>query len=270
MRKLAVVTTFNKSGLDTYGQRMIDSYEKNWPSEITLYVYAEDCTPKTTKANVIVRDLHKESTELVNFKNKWRGVPKANGDISADPERSKRKDSFKGFKWDAIRFSHKVYSIFHCAKTIDADVLTWMDADMYCHSPIGLDFVQKMIPEGKDLCYIGRDRKWPECGLYSINLKSKKGQEFLQKFQWAYDNAEKGIFQMDEWHDSFVFDVVRKRMTLKELNWTEGLIKGEGHPLINSEWGAYLDHLKGNRKELGKSKKTDLLKPRTENYWKNI
>jgi hypothetical protein len=42
---------------------------------------------------------------------------------------------------------------------------------------------------------------------------------------------------------------------------------GEGHPLINTEWGAYLDHLKGNRKDTGRSKIKDLVVNRTEGYW---
>jgi hypothetical protein len=42
---------------------------------------------------------------------------------------------------------------------------------------------------------------------------------------------------------------------------------GEGHPLINSEWGAWLDHLKGGRKTLGRSKAEDLRVSRTEPYW---
>ena len=74
---------------------------------------------------------------------------------------------------------------------------------------------------------------------------------------------------MAEWHDSFVFDEVRKTVKLNELNWTAGLIKGEGHPLINGPWGAYLDHLKGGRKSEGKSRATDLVVNRTEEYWKN-
>ena len=43
---------------------------------------------------------------------------------------------------------------------------------------------------------------------------------------------------------------------------------GEGHPLINTEWGAYLDHLKGNRKDSGRSKSKDLVVNRTEGYWR--
>jgi len=54
---------------------------------------------------------------------------------------------------------------------------------------------------------------------------------------------------------------------LKQLNWSEGLISGEGHPLINSAWGAWLDHLKGARKSLGRSRAQDLIQPRSESYW---
>jgi hypothetical protein len=58
MQKKAVVTTFNQSGYDKYGSRMIQSFIQNWPTDITLYVYAEDCTVKESAANVVVRDLH--------------------------------------------------------------------------------------------------------------------------------------------------------------------------------------------------------------------
>lgn len=145
----------------------------------------------------------------------------------------------------------------------------WMDADMICHSPIDMERLNQLVLPAYDICYMGRDRKWPECGLYSVNLKTQNGQTFLKEFQRVYDEAEQGIFLMDEWHDSFVFEEVRKKLNPHCLNWGQGIIRGEGHPLINSVWGAYLDHLKGGRKVLGKSKTTDLLTPRTETYWSN-
>jgi hypothetical protein len=271
MRKFAVVTTFHEQGLRKYGQRMIDSYMKTWPKEIPLYLYPEDCNPKISEYHnrICLHDLHTTVPDLVNFKNKWRKVPKANGDISGERQAT-RIDSRKEFKWDAVRFSHKVYSIFHAAKNTDADILLWMDADMICHSPITVETIEKLIPLEADICYLDRKPKWPECGLYSINLRSEQGRKFLKEFQRMYDDAENGIFKMDEWHDSFVFYEVIKSMNLNLVNWSKGLIKGEGHPLINSEWGAYLDHLKGDRKDQGKSKKTDLVKLRTEQYWRTI
>ena len=267
MSKYAVVTTFHTKGYEQYAQKFIQTYLINWPTSVNLYAYTENCEINESALNLIVRDLHSSSQPLVNFKNKWHNVPKANGDVSADPVRSKRRDAGKGFKWDAVRFAHKVYSIFHCANNCDAKILIWMDADMICHSPVSEQTLNLLIPEGKDLCFLGREGKFSECGLYSMNLDNDRIKNFLKQFQMYYDDAETGIFTLDEWHDSFVFDAVRKLQPLNELDWAKGIIKGEGHPLINSHWGAYLDHLKGKRKEYGKSLNTDLVINRNEGYW---
>jgi len=267
---LSVITTFHKKGYEQYGKRMIDTFLKNWPDTIKLYVYAEDCEVTEKAPNLIVKDLHESSADLVNFKNKWRGIPKANGDVSKDPIRSKRRDSGKGFKWDAVRFSHKVYAIFSCAKECNTEWLMWMDADTICHSPITMQNLNSMIPQDKDLCFLGRKGKFSECGLYAMHLTSERTKNFLKLFQNFYDDAENGIFKLAEWHDSFVFDAVRRKCTLNSLDWSAGLVTGEGHPLINSQWGAWLDHLKGGRKQLGKSKRDDLLVKRTEPYWQQF
>lgn len=275
-----VVTTFHKEGYDKYGKRMIETFIKNWPIDVKLFVYTENCTIDESAPNLIVKDLHQSSKDLVKFKETWKNVPKANGDVTADPIRSKRKDAGKGFKWHAIRFAHKVYSIFDCARQCNTDILIWMDADTICHSHITVDNLKKMIPGDKDLCFLGRKGKYSECGLYSLNLRSENTIIFLNEFQKMYDNAEQGIFQLDEWHDSFVFDAVRKKITnLRQLDWAAhlhdlrpkpGNSTGEGHPLINSQWGAWLDHLKGSRKNLGRSKREDLKVPRAEPYWQQF
>jgi len=265
--KYTVCTTFNASGYEKYGRRMIQTFLQNWPREVQLVVYAEKCAVSELAPNLIVHDLATASPELVTFKNTWHGIPKANGDVSQDPVRSKRKDAGKGFKWDAVRFAHKVYAIFHCARTATSTWLLWMDADTICHSPITTEDIIKLCPENKDLCFLGRRGKFSECGLYAMNLTSPATKLFLNKFQQAYNDAENGIFKLDEWHDSFVFDAVRRSSSLTELDWSSHLITGEGHPLINSAWGAWLDHLKGARKNTGRSPASDLKITRTEAYW---
>jgi hypothetical protein len=103
-----------------------------------------------------------------------------------------------------------------------------------------------------------------------MNLQDKNTQEFLVEFQKAYDTGR--LFTMSEWNDCWVFDIVRKEVKQRHpewqwYDWSAGLFKGEGHPLINSAWGAYLDHLKGKRKDYGKSAKSDLIVNRHEKYW---
>jgi hypothetical protein len=262
--KYTVITTFNSQGYKQYGQRMIQTFLENWPADVMLVVYAEDCVIAESANNLVVKNLN-TVVELVTFKKIWRGVPKANGDVSTDPVRSRRRDAGKGFKWDAVRFAHKVYAIFDCARHCDTDYLIWMDADMVCHSAITVDQLDQLCT--KDLCFLGRRGKYSECGLYAMNLHSSAMRNFLQKFQEYYDHAESGIFTLSEWHDSFVFDKIRQLVLVDSLDWSNNLITGEGHPLINSPWGAYLDHLKGSRKKLGRSHAKDLVRPRIESYW---
>ena len=274
--KFSVVTTFNADGYNRYGQRMIETFLQNWPQEVELIVYTEDCTVRESAPNLVLRDLAILS-DLNVFKQKWQNVSKANGDISSDPVRSLRKDAGKGFKWNAIKFAHKTYSIFHCAQTVNTDILIWMDADTVCHSKITLKDLDRLCQSQYELCFLGRRKKFSECGLYSMKLGTKGIKRFLREFQRMYDDAENGIFLLDEWHDSFVFDAVRKNIPgLIEFNWAAKLgdlrpsklnSPGEGHPLINSDWGAYLDHLKGARKDLKRSKREDLKVIRTEAYW---
>jgi hypothetical protein len=279
LMRYTVCTTFNAAGYEKYGHRMIQTFLQTWPAEVQLVVYAENCTVTESAPNLQVLDLADSSPELVAFKNQWKDVPKANGDISAITGLNQRKDFKKQFKWNAVRFSHKVYAIFHAAKTTTADWLIWMDADMVCHSPVSELDLDRLIPAHTDLCYLGRQGKFSECGLYAMKLHTPAMDRFLSEFQRVYDQAETGIFKLAEWHDSFVFDSVRVRVPdLVQHNWSEALIDlratkttsvGEGHPLINTEWGEYLDHLKGSRKDIGRSERADLKMPRRSSYWKN-
>jgi hypothetical protein len=145
-----------------------------------------------------------------------------------------------------------------------------MDADMVCHTPVTTAFIDSQMPAGVGLAYLGREKKFSECGLYGMNLRDPITRVWLQEFQLAYDSGR--LMTMAEWNDCWVFDETRKEVQAanphwRQLNWSAGLIRGEGHPLINTAWGAYLDHLKGKRKETGHSNAKDLIRPRTESYW---
>ena len=82
--KIAVVTTFHEEGLKKYGQKMINSFCENWPKEVTLHIYPEECNPAIKHHNHVTLKRLEEVSELKTFKEKWRDVPKANGDVSAD------------------------------------------------------------------------------------------------------------------------------------------------------------------------------------------
>ena len=101
-------------------------------------------------------------------------------------------------------------------------------------------------------------------------------KKFMAEFERVYEEAENGIFLLEEWHDSFVFGNILNKMKVEYpnvLDYTEDMILkgaitgGGGHPLINCVLGKWMDHLKGARKDTGKSLTKDLVNQRSESYW---
>ena len=79
--KIAVVTTFHEEGLKKYAQKMIDGFCEQWPKEVTLHIYPEKCNPAIRDhSHVTLTDLD-SVVALSMFKEKWKNVPKANGDV---------------------------------------------------------------------------------------------------------------------------------------------------------------------------------------------
>ena len=66
------------------------------------------------------------------------------------------------------------------------------------------------------------------------------------------------LFELSEWHDSYIFDHVRKKLEnnymLQNINITDfGIIDIESeyddHVFVSSVLGKFMDHKKGNRKD---------------------
>ena len=105
-------------------------------------------------------------------------------------------------------------------------------------------------------------------------------QEFVAEWEKLYITNE--VFQLLEWHDSFVFWHLAKTFQKKyniqvnDIGYGKN-VKGN-HVFINSELGLYIDHMKGKRKKLGSSAKNDLRSPTKDapanvwdiDYWKKV
>src|SRR6056300_1278329 len=279
MSDITVVTTFHQPGLEKYGQRFLDSFAERVDKRIKLLVYAEDCSPVNLDASQItVFDAKEELPKLNAFKERWRNDPKANGIPPAEIKARRPRDWHKKFKWDAIRFSNKTYAVFDaCEKSTDWCV--WMDADSYIHSEWSYEDFVKLLPNDKWLTYVGRGKgsqTWPECGFYGMNLKHPMCKQFLAEFERFYEDADNGIFELAEWHDSFVFGHILNQLKPIDSNvhdysadmyLREAKTGGGGHPLINGPLGKFMDHMKGGRKDQGKSKHSDIIVNRKEEYW---
>ena len=283
-QEIIVVTTFHPEGMEVYGQRFIDSFAQNVAKKIKLVVYAEDCVPTNPDPNQItILDAKKALPKLNAFKEKWKSDPKANGTPPDDIKARRPRDWHKEFKWDAIRFANKVYAVFDACATNygTGNWIVWMDADSYIHSPWSYKEFADLLPYNSWLTYVGRGKgsqTWPECGFYGINMNHPVGCSFIEDFEAMYEDADNGIFKLEEWHDSFVFGELlnNKFVDFKnnahdysaDMYLKEAKTGGGGHPLINGPLGKWMDHMKGARKFEGKSKTKDLVVNRQEDYWK--
>lgn len=248
---------------------MIDSLEKNWPQDADLYVYAENCQPRTTRPNSHVIDILADCGDLRDFVQRHKNNPLAHGE-AGPPEVFNPK---KRFRWDAVRFCYKVYAVSQCADRISGGWMIWLDADSHTHSPLTAQALARLCPSDAMISYLGRGEKYhSECGWVGYNLDHPATRQFIRDFRHMYDTD--AIFQEREWHDSYIFDVIRKRYKDQHrfydlnANW-EG--KGlAGHPFINSDLGLYMDHVKGDRKQQGHSKPKEVVLHQDHPYWRRI
>jgi hypothetical protein len=279
MSDITVVTTFHQPGLETYGQRFLDSFAEQVDKKIKLLVYAENCNPvNPDPTQITILDAVESLPKLNAFKQRWKDVPKANGIPPDDIKARRPRDWHKEFKWHAIRFANKTYAVYD-ACTRSKDWCVWMDADTFIHSPWSYKEFKKLLPKNAYITYVGRGKgsqTWPECGFYGMNLNHPVCREFLKEFERMYEDAENGIFELEEWHDSYVFGHILKHYKefdssaydySAEMYLKEAKTGGGGHPLINTVLGKWMDHMKGVRKEEGRSRTKDIMVNRSEAYW---
>ena len=280
MRRFAAVTTCHDAGYRNFGRDMVASFDRHWPQDVPLYLYAEGFTAERPSARIVVRDLLEDCPGLVAFKERHKNNALAHG-----AERRKRidfrirwrkrkmrlrwADWGEGFRWDAVRFSHKTYAIFDAAARCDADVLFWLDADTLFFNDMTQDVLEDLIPADCMLGYLRR-QNISECGFVAYNLRHPQIREFLADFERMYGDDK--LFKEREYHDSYLFDVVRKRYErrgCRTYDIAEGIGLTAPHVLINSRLGRYMDHMKGERKTDGTSDRKELLVDHDSDYWQS-
>jgi hypothetical protein len=251
--RFAVVTTCNAAGWQEYGRRMAESFDQFWPTNIPLYLYAEDFQPDHDRP--IRRTL---PIWLAEFKARHAEHPYAHGMI----------DGKYDFRFDCVRFAHKVAAVTDAASKLDTDVVIWADADIVTHAPVNTRWLKSLFPPGPYIAWLDRYRHYPECGFYMLRTTHPAHRTTMARWQHLYESD--AVFGLVQTHDSYVLQQVIREAEREGLVTAHSL-SGEAHqhrhPLINGPLGKCLDHLKGRRKVLGRSPSTDLMTPRLEEYW---
>ena len=293
--KIKVITSYKPGSWSKYAERSVRSVAENWP-DIAINVYHEGPCDESKMFHPRIKwiDLHQVQSELVAFKNRHKDDPVACGELQEIEGGVRRPAAFDGndknkgsFLFDAVRFANKVFCVTHAIKTSvekEYDYVIWLDADTYTFRTMPRDFLESLLPEDSMFTYLGRENpikndggKYPECGFVGYNLRNPHMQQFAQDWEEIYKTDR--VFELLEWHDSFVFwhlsKIYREKHNVKvnDIGYWKG-VKGH-HVFVNSELGLYIDHFKGKRKNIGSSAKNDLRGSRSStdvsdlDYWKS-
>jgi hypothetical protein len=262
MRSFTVTTTWGSNHYQTYAKRCVQSIIQNWPTEVKKIFYPDDFQQQIIAGNTLYKSLIKSQPELQKFinRNKHNSLVQ---ERMANPARAP-------FEYDVIRFSYKVFCMIDAAQTCNTDVLIFLDADTVTYKTIDLKWLSHIVPENKFTTFLGRPKKgFSETGFIGFNLRLPESKNFFNKWKEYYTNdlwtSLKGFT------DSFTYDAARLDTTDRDLDndLNDGRYLGSRsakHPFVNSELGDYLDHLKGERKDIQSSVADSKVK-RSHKHW---
>ena len=229
-KKISIVTTFSDTGYEEYGKLFLESCNRYLNPLVEVIVYKDNVNISPEK-NYKIFNLEECIPDLTEFKKR----------------NNFRDESNIKFQFQSVRFSHKVYALYHAASTIDSRYLIWLDSDTELYNFVTPEYLRSFLPDDHLVGYLGRGGDaYSECGFMIYDLKHPYAKSFFDKFKWYYDTDE--LYTLKEWHDSYIFDVVRKEFEstgkVKCINLSSHVNKHH----FNATLDGYIMHLKGDRK----------------------
>ena len=251
---MSIVTTFDESYYQRCGKDFLDTYRQFWPKSIPLTIYYEGDELGKDEENITWRYME-EVQYLSHFLETVSRFPFMMGIIG---------DNRYNIQYDA-RMCRAAFIQAHHMK--HGGKVLWLDADIVTHSPVPENFIDTLLPDDKLCAYLGRDWWYTETGGLCINADHPAAESFRKLWIEVFNSGV--IFSLQGWHDCYGFDLAKKAFGHPELfvDLIEQLKPQRVfHPFVNSIFGAYMDHRKGNRKE-SRSTRNDLVIERQEPYW---
>jgi hypothetical protein len=262
MKKINSVTCYNTKGFHETGKLLISSFIEFWPKEVNLTVYVDDPIPKSElirDSRVIYKILNQP--ELLAFKERHKNNLEANGLGRHSINNT------KNYRYDAVRFSHKVFALIQFLEEQDTDMLIWLDGDSRTHSKVSISDIHGWCPEGKFAGYLARPWMYTETGFHAFNMRHEISGPFFDVWKQYY--VTDSIFDLTMWTDCHTYDAAK--ISFDDIHWCNlSPPFKNNHPFINGVLGNFMDHMKGPRKIKGSSNKKDLVVKKNEIYWNSI
>jgi hypothetical protein len=150
--KFHVVTTMHAKAWEEFGRRMVESVIALWPLDaLPLTLYAEDFDPEPMPG-LQVRRL---PAWLDEFKQRWGKTPAYTG----------HRNGGYDYRFDAVKFAHKVAALTDFGLELSDGVMIWLDADTFTHAVVTTEWLHSLFPEPAYLAWLDRANSHPECGF---------------------------------------------------------------------------------------------------------
>lgn len=250
-----VVTTMNAAGWNQTGGKMVESFRKQWPADVELIVYAEGFTVPAYMG-ATTRKLPVWQGE---FKTRHAGNRIANGQTPS------RYD----YRFDAVKFSHKIGAVVDAGLAQGDGVMIWLDADTFTHAPVSHKWLQDLFPEPSYIAWLDRLNHYPECGFVMYRCGHAAHRKAMEGLRGYYTMDR--VLSLPQTHDCWVLQHLVDGMVKAGHIEKPVSLSGDptwSHPFVNGPLGACMDHMKGDRKKRGRSSKWDTRVRRTEPYWR--
>lgn len=238
MSKVLCITTFNKKLYNKYSFGFMRSFKL--PFDLVIY----------SEGNLkFLKERYKFDFKIIDSNVK---IPELGEFINKNKDRNVEDVKEAGFYKDGIRFCYKVFCVTHCGINISDKYkyLIWLDADIIFKKKFDLEYIEKHFFE-KDsmMSYLGRNNNYSECGFLIFNLKHHKIKDYFIEMKRMYTSGD--IYKEKEWHDSYIWDVVRNKFE-KKYNIKNFNISKTNHNDVFKNIPILYDifyHLKGKRKD---------------------
>lgn len=230
-----IVTSFSQTGYHEYGKTFIQTCLANCKDEHLTVFYEKTLPSNAPKHRRLTYVNLYEFEDFKAFEERVASSPAVfRGLLHKDGKQ------LYNFRFDVNRFYRKVFAITEADKRCSDNVLTWLDADVVFHNPVPEGFF-KSLPESSYLALLGRAGLYSECGYIGFNRAYPGHEEFMRHYRGIYfTNA---FARAAEWHDSYLFDMVRELLQCPCRNLSKGIMSK--NPFVDSVLGQYMDHKKG-------------------------
>lgn len=236
---LTIVTGWSPSGWREYAHRFAATFPKFFPGDTKFVAYVEEIS-KDVPDCIEQRDVMSIPGARW-FIDKYRDNKEANGRLVRDTWKPSVKAAGYNFRFDAWKFCRQGYIPHAASRECTTPYMAWFDADVVALKQVPRGYIESLLPEGKDVAYLGRKPKYSEIGFQLYDVRTA-GPALLQ-FMSLYNSEN--IFTLKEWHSAYAFDWAVSRSGVRGHDLTPG---GSGNVWAVSPLAKYTDHLKGKRK----------------------